>query len=97
MNKISNIQQMINDLNQLDHVVADLDLSDRIWVGINLAEPGQDWNIDAEFTIDFKNDRLQDVDFSEGHQESDPLIVDNKQTLKYLINVLNLIKANLKQ
>lgn len=97
MNKISNIQQMINDLNQLDHVVADLDLSDRIWVGINLAEPGQDWDIDAEFTIDFKNDRLQDVDFSEGHQESYPLVVYNKQTLKYLINVLNLIKANLKQ
>lgn len=93
MNKISNIQQMINDLNQLDHVVADLDLSDRIWVGINLAEPGQDWDIDAEFTIDFKNDRLQDVDFSEGHQESDPLVVYNKQTLKYLINILNLINA----
>lgn len=97
MNKISNIQQMINDLNQLDHVVADLDLSDRIWVGINLAEPGQDWNIDAEFTIDFKNDRLQAVDFSEGHQESYPLVVYNTQTLKYLINVLNLIKANSKQ
>lgn len=97
MNKISNIQQMINDLNCLDHVVADLDLSDRIWVGINLAEPGQDWNIDAEFTIDFENDRFQDIDFSEGHQESDPLIVDNKQTLKYLINVLNLIKSNSQQ
>lgn len=93
MNKISNIQRLINDLNQLDHVVAELDLSDRIWVGINLAEPGQDWNIDAEFTIDFKNDRLQDVDFSEGQQESYPLVVYNKQTLKYLINVLNLIKA----
>ena len=93
MNKISNIQSLINDLNCLDHVVADLDLSDRIWVGINLAEPGQDWNIDAEFTTDFENDRFQDIDFSEGHQESDPLIVDNKQTLKYLINVLNLIKS----
>lgn len=93
MNKISNIQSLINDLNQLDHVVADLDLSDRIWVGINLAEPGQDWNIDAEFTIDFKNDRFQDIDFSEGQQESYPLVVYNKQTLTYLINVLNLIKA----